>query len=108
MSTLQEPPLTEQTGGLRRNLKKRHLLMMSLGGTIGTGLFIGIAETPVQRWACWHSSGLFISRWDNAGDDDVSWRIIVRVSPLWLISALCIDVYSKPDLELYHRVAILV
>ncbi|MEC4752380.1 amino acid permease [Klebsiella pneumoniae] len=44
MSTLQEPPLTEQTGGLRRNLKKRHLLMMSLGGTIGTGLFIGIAE----------------------------------------------------------------
>ena len=88
MSTLQEPPLTEQTGGLRRNLKKRHLLMMSLGGTIGTGLFI--------------------SRWDNAGDDDVSWRIIVRVSPLWLISALCIDVYSKPDLELYHRVAILV
>ncbi|MEW5029847.1 amino acid transporter, partial [Klebsiella pneumoniae] len=27
MSTLQEPPLTEQTGGLRRNLKKRHLLM---------------------------------------------------------------------------------
>ena len=37
-------PLTEQTGGLRRNLKKRHLLMMSLGGTIGTGLFIGIAE----------------------------------------------------------------
>lgn len=43
MSTLQEPPLTEQTGGLRRNLKKRHLLMMSLGGTIGTGLFIGIA-----------------------------------------------------------------
>lgn len=44
MSTLQESPLVAQTGELRRNLKKRHLLMMSLGGTIGTGLFIGIAE----------------------------------------------------------------
>ncbi len=44
MSTLQEPSLIEHKGELRRNLKKRHLLMMSLGGTIGTGLFIGIAE----------------------------------------------------------------
>lgn len=35
-------PSTGQT--LQRTLKKRHLLMMSLGGTIGTGLFIGIAE----------------------------------------------------------------
>lgn len=34
----------EQLTTLRRTLKKRHLLMMSLGGTIGTGLFIGIAE----------------------------------------------------------------
>ncbi|QHM76890.1 Amino-acid permease RocC [Mixta theicola] len=46
MSTLLAPP--EHTGGLQRNLKKRHLLMMSLGGTIGTGLFIGIAE-PLYR-----------------------------------------------------------
>ncbi|EGB7234636.1 amino acid permease [Salmonella enterica] len=28
----------------RRAVSRRHLLMMSLGGTIGTGLFIGIAE----------------------------------------------------------------
>lgn len=44
MSTLPaiEPP--EEQTALRRTLKKRHLLMMSLGGTIGTGLFIGIAE----------------------------------------------------------------
>lgn len=44
MDTLQQSPSAEPEGGLRRNLKKRHLLMMSLGGTIGTGLFIGIAE----------------------------------------------------------------
>lgn len=44
MSTLQQLPPVESPGGLRRNLKKRHLLMMSLGGTIGTGLFMGIAE----------------------------------------------------------------
>ncbi|EBO4349544.1 hypothetical protein DMJ87_07940 [Salmonella enterica] len=25
-------------------MSRRHLLLMSLGGTIGTGLFIGIAE----------------------------------------------------------------
>ncbi|RKR63605.1 amino acid/polyamine/organocation transporter (APC superfamily) [Yokenella regensburgei] len=44
MSTLQEISPVEHGTGLQRNLKKRHLLMMSLGGTIGTGLFIGIAE----------------------------------------------------------------
>ncbi|MDT1785971.1 hypothetical protein QLF84_23570, partial [Salmonella enterica subsp. enterica serovar Oslo] len=30
---------------MRRNLKKRHIVMMSLCCTIGTGLFICIAET---------------------------------------------------------------
>ncbi|MEA0983771.1 hypothetical protein U6A98_24520, partial [Salmonella enterica subsp. enterica serovar Enteritidis] len=44
MDTLHQSPPAEPEGGLRRNLKTRHLLMMSLGGTIGTGLFIGIAE----------------------------------------------------------------
>ncbi|MGK9172081.1 amino acid permease [Yokenella regensburgei] len=44
MSALQELPPAESEYGLKRNLKKRHLLMMSIGGTIGTGLFIGIAE----------------------------------------------------------------
>lgn len=44
MNTLQELSPVDSGSGLRRNLKKRHLLMMSLGGTIGTGLFIGIAE----------------------------------------------------------------
>lgn len=28
-------------GGVRRRLKARHLSMIALGGTIGTGLFIG-------------------------------------------------------------------
>ncbi|MDD3890362.1 MAG: amino acid permease [Syntrophomonadaceae bacterium] len=31
--------------GLRRNMKPRHLLMISIGGTIGTGLFLGIGHT---------------------------------------------------------------
>ncbi|MCX8588619.1 MULTISPECIES: amino acid permease [unclassified Gilliamella] len=31
------------TTSLKKNLKNRHLLMISLGGSIGTGLFIGIA-----------------------------------------------------------------
>jgi arginine/ornithine permease len=31
------------TSSLKKNLKNRHLLMISLGGSIGTGLFIGIA-----------------------------------------------------------------
>ncbi|MGR6008506.1 hypothetical protein ACT7CZ_07580 [Bacillus cereus] len=35
---------TKGKGELRRGLKSRHLTMISLGGTIGTGLF------PCQRW----------------------------------------------------------
>lgn len=34
MDTLQQPPPAEPEGGLRRNLKKRHLLMMSLGARL--------------------------------------------------------------------------
>lgn len=44
MSRMQEVPPPQEGTTLRRTLKRRHLLMMSLGGTIGTGLFIGIAE----------------------------------------------------------------
>lgn len=33
---------------VRRDLKQRHIAMIALGGTIGTGLFIGIA-TPLMR-----------------------------------------------------------
>lgn len=31
--------------GLQRAMKPRHLLMISIGGTIGTGLFVGVGET---------------------------------------------------------------
>lgn len=48
MSNLQASPSTEQPTTLRQTLKSRHLIMMSLGGTIGTGLFIGIAY-PLHR-----------------------------------------------------------
>lgn len=36
--------LEEQTG-LKREMKSRHLMMISIGGTIGTGLFVGVGET---------------------------------------------------------------
>ena len=34
---------SQNPSNLKKNLKNRHLLMISLGGSIGTGLFIGIA-----------------------------------------------------------------
>ncbi|KAL3230452.1 Arginine permease CAN1 [Nakaseomyces bracarensis] len=37
-----------QTDDVKRNLKQRHIGMIALGGTIGTGLFIGIA-TPLAN-----------------------------------------------------------
>lgn len=40
ISETQESPYPSN---LKKNLKNRHLLMISLGGSIGTGLFIGIA-----------------------------------------------------------------
>ncbi|MFC0225048.1 amino acid permease [Serratia aquatilis] len=43
MSSLPVTPEAELGNNLKQTLKKRHLLMMSLGGTIGTGLFVGIA-----------------------------------------------------------------
>lgn len=36
----EESLLNEENGGLKRKLKARHLTMISLGGTIGTGLFL--------------------------------------------------------------------
>ena len=38
-----EPQESPYPSTLKKNLKNRHLLMISLGGSIGTGLFIGIA-----------------------------------------------------------------
>ncbi len=36
---------TENAGGLKRGLKSRHIQLIALGGAIGTGLFLGIAQT---------------------------------------------------------------
>ena len=37
----------EQTQGdtLKRGLKNRHIQLIALGGAVGTGLFLGIADT---------------------------------------------------------------
>ncbi|MDN7748309.1 amino acid permease [Burkholderia gladioli] len=34
-----------ENGGLKRGLKNRHIQLIALGGAIGTGLFLGIAQT---------------------------------------------------------------
>ncbi|QBE66155.1 amino acid permease [Pseudoduganella lutea] len=35
----------DNAGGLKRGLKSRHIQLIALGGAIGTGLFLGIAQT---------------------------------------------------------------
>jgi aromatic amino acid transport protein AroP len=35
----------DKAGGLKRGLKSRHIQLIALGGAIGTGLFLGIAQT---------------------------------------------------------------
>ena len=38
----------QQTGHLKRTMKTRHLSMIALGGTIGTGLFVASGATVSQ------------------------------------------------------------
>ncbi|MDF2572005.1 MAG: rocC [Sporomusa sp.] len=40
--------LCPEKQGLKRDMKSRHLLMISIGGTIGTGLFMGSGQTINQ------------------------------------------------------------
>lgn len=40
--------LCPQKVGLKRDMKSRHLMMISIGGTIGTGLFVGSGQTISQ------------------------------------------------------------
>ncbi|MFW2362872.1 aromatic amino acid transporter AroP, partial [Burkholderia pseudomallei] len=35
----------QDNDGLKRGLKNRHIQLIALGGAIGTGLFLGIAQT---------------------------------------------------------------
>jgi aromatic amino acid transport protein AroP len=37
--------MAAQQNQLRRGLKSRHIQLIALGGAIGTGLFLGIAQT---------------------------------------------------------------
>ncbi|WP_378953478.1 amino acid permease [Pelosinus sp. sgz500959] len=47
-STLNLDELCPQKEGLKRDMKSRHLMMISIGGTIGTGLFVGSGQTISQ------------------------------------------------------------
>ena len=47
MAQSQEKPDVEQ-GGLERKMETRHLTMISLGGVIGTGLFLSSGYTIHQ------------------------------------------------------------
>lgn len=40
--------MATQKSGLKRRLKARHLTMISLGGSIGTGLFLGSGAAIYQ------------------------------------------------------------
>ncbi|MZP31089.1 amino acid permease [Heliobacterium undosum] len=46
--TLNPEQLIPEKKGLRRDMKSRHLMMISVGGTIGTGLFLGSGQTIHQ------------------------------------------------------------
>ena len=46
---------TDPNGGLHRELKERHVQFIAVGGTIGTGLFLGIGSAlatsgPLSLW----------------------------------------------------------
>lgn len=47
-STVNLEELCPQKSGLKRDMKSRHLMMISIGGTIGTGLFVGSGQTISQ------------------------------------------------------------
>lgn len=40
--------MSEQQDGMKRNLKTRHVSMIALGGSIGTGLFVASGATVAQ------------------------------------------------------------
>jgi len=40
--------MTEENAGIKRNLKTRHVSMIALGGSIGTGLFVASGATVAQ------------------------------------------------------------
>lgn len=40
--------MSEQSSGMKRNLKTRHVSMIALGGSIGTGLFVASGATVAQ------------------------------------------------------------
>ena len=47
---------TQQNAPLKRTMKTRHLIMLSLGGVIGTGLFFNTGTSsplPGRRERCW-------------------------------------------------------
>ncbi|HEY3424887.1 MAG TPA: amino acid permease, partial [Negativicutes bacterium] len=46
--TIDLEQLCPEKKGLKRAMKARHLMMISIGGTIGTGLFMGSGQTISQ------------------------------------------------------------
>ncbi len=46
--TINLEQMCPEKAGLKRDMKSRHLMMISIGGTIGTGLFLGSGQTIGQ------------------------------------------------------------
>ncbi|VTQ21527.1 lysine transporter [Escherichia coli] len=47
---------TTEAPGLRRELKARHLTMIAIGGSIGTGLFVALAQRFLRQVRAGHCS----------------------------------------------------
>jgi amino acid permease len=48
LNSINTTKLCPEKKGLKRDMKSRHLMMISIGGTIGTGLFLGSGQTINQ------------------------------------------------------------
>lgn len=66
-------PVQQGAQRLRRELKSRHLAMIAIGGSIGTGLFVASGATVSQAGYRWSIALLCIDWPDGLFPDDQSW-----------------------------------
>ena len=58
------------TSDLQRKLQPRHLSMIAIGGSIGTGLFCCLWCNDYQCRARWRAVGVFVNWFDGLFPDD--------------------------------------
>ncbi len=68
---------TQQQGGqLKRTMKTRHLIMLSLGGVIGTGLFFNTGYIISTTGAAGTLLAYLIGALGGLAGDAVPWRTV--------------------------------